>query len=161
MTYISWTLSVTFALCTSDQRGSVKVQDPTQYQSLRSMYAYTLIVNGDYTPFAYSVHDCPGTVQSETEVAGASSDIDDHDEFTTVYSSCGDMNGLFYIKPSPDLGVLPVTCSNQYAMIDGSLDRNLQTLPQFLSSYDYGYYGMTTLFAVSVSDTLCRCLFEP
>ena len=71
------------------------------------------------------------------------SDIDLNNDVTTVYSSCDDLDGLFYIKPSPDLGILPVICINRYAMIDGFLDRNLQTLPQFLSSYDYAYYGLT------------------
>ena len=58
---------------------------------------------------------------------------------TTIYSSCAntEQDGLYYIKPSPNLGILAVICSNQYAMIDGSLDINLNVLPNFLTSYDY------------------------
>jgi len=62
------------------------------------------------------------------------------DEYTTVYSSCNEVevDGLYYIKPLPDLPVLPVICSNGYAMLDASLDINLNVYPSYLSSWDYG-----------------------
>eukprot|EP01083_Nonionella_stella_P256327 878687_1 len=70
------------------------------------------------------------------------SELNTHDtsEYTTtIYSSCNDIkkDGLYYIKPIPDLPVLPVICSNGYTMLDASLDINLKTLPFFLSSWDY------------------------
>ena len=59
---------------------------------------------------------------------------------TTIHSSCNDIrvNGLYYIKPLPDLPILPVICSNGYSMLDASLDANLQSYPSHLSSWDYG-----------------------
>eukprot|EP01083_Nonionella_stella_P067358 178120_1 len=77
--------------------------------------------------------------------------LHDSDGVTTVYSSCNGItdNGLYYIKPMPNLPVIPVICSNEYVMIDGSLDANLQTLPSYLSSQDYGrnnkYYTISSL----------------
>ena len=75
----------------------------------------------------------------EDDANSASSN--DKDTITNVYSSCGYIDGLFYLKPSADLGILPAICSHGYAMLDGFLDRNLQSLPQFLSSYDYERYS--------------------
>lgn len=59
---------------------------------------------------------------------------------TTVSSSCNDIevDGLYYIKPMPSLPVLPVICSNGYAMLDVSLDQSLRSYPSFLTSWDYG-----------------------
>eukprot|EP01084_Bolivina_argentea_P259294 437477_1 len=77
---------------------------------------------------------------------------EDDTEYTTIYSSCNSVieNGLYYIKPiANEPYILPVICSNGYAMLDGSLDLNMHAIPNFLSSYDYGrfnrYYTISSL----------------
>ena len=99
------------------------------------------IFSGDDIEGFETCDEIPSSNQLDAESKGMSSarSVDkDEDSFTTIFSSCGEIDGLFYLKPSPDLGILPLICSNGYAMIDGYLDRNLQTLSQFLSSWDYG-----------------------
>ena len=87
--------------------------------------------------------------QSHSDIPAKSPyDDPDHDKATveaksdtiTVYSSCNEINidGLYYIKPMPSLPILPVICSNGYAMLDVSLDQQLRQYPSFLTSWDYG-----------------------
>ena len=63
----------------------------------------------------------------------------DASSIITLSSSCNNMeqDGLYYIKPTQSGPVIPVICSNQYTMIDGSLNTDLQSIPQYLSSWDY------------------------
>ena len=67
---------------------------------------------------------------------------DDNDKLVTIYSSCNEIekNGLYYIKPMKEAGILPVICNNGYTMIDGSLDMDINILPQFLNSWDQGQW---------------------
>eukprot|EP01083_Nonionella_stella_P034157 93522_1 len=66
-------------------------------------------------------------------------------EHVDVYSYCDPTpnsdihqdNGLYYIKPLANGPIIPVICSNGYTMIDPSLDLELQSIPAYLSSWDY------------------------
>ena len=74
------------------------------------------------------------------DVQTESSHRDRSSSTTTIYSSCNDIevDGLYYIKPMQSLPILPVICSNGYAMLDASLDQHLRRYPSFLTSWDYG-----------------------
>ena len=65
----------------------------------------------------------------------------DPKKYIKIYSQCDSNihtnNGIYYIKPSIDGEVIPVICSNGYTMIDLSLDTNLNSIPSYLSSFDY------------------------
>ena len=81
-------------------------------------------------------------------VTFANTQVGDHnhkDSSSTrlIYSSCNKIthDGLYYIKPLPDSPILPVICSNGYAMLDGSLDLNMKSIPHLLSSHDYGRFN--------------------
>lgn len=73
------------------------------------------------------------------------------DEMVTIYSSCNEVkeNGLYYIAPMADYPqrILPVICSNGYAMIDGSLDMDTNTLRQFITSWDEGPWQLGRIFS--------------
>ena len=73
------------------------------------------------------------------ELNAAISTIHSPDEYVSIPSSCNDIkkDGLYYIKPTESGAVIPVICNNGYAMLDLSLDLNLNSYSQYLTSWDY------------------------
>ena len=143
MSHAHWVLALTYAthtLCIGDRRREVSMAhirgSRTFIYGPSSLRPSKWSLSAPVTSIIYGLIYVDEITYTDPSV----------DEITSVYSSCDDTDGLFYLKPSPDLGALPVICSNGYAMIDGYLDRNLQTLSQFLSSYDFG---------ISCSQWLC------
>eukprot|EP01083_Nonionella_stella_P087970 244933_1 len=87
----------------------------------------------------------------------------DPSPYTTVYSSCNEIqtNGLYYIKPLPHLPVLPVICSNGFAMLDASLDINLNSFPSYLTSWDYGRINTDYILSALDDTSTFRQWFIP